>query len=109
MIAAYYKYLTGADIAKRNQCALAWSKWEMATSKLVVDPKYLERAEDPAWASAFARIESHYFVNGGFFEDGFNLKKENIDKIRAIPTFIVQGKPVCSMLITTAAADQFQY
>jgi len=102
MITAYYKYLTGTDIAKRNECALAWSKWEMATSKLVVDPKYLERAEDPAWAAAFARIESHYFVNGGFFEDGFNLKKANIDKIRHIPTFIVQGRydVVCPM--TTA-------
>ena len=37
-------------------------------------------------------VQAHYFVNGGFFEDGFILKKENIDKIRHIPTVIVQGR-----------------
>jgi hypothetical protein len=55
-----------------------------------VDPKYLERADDPAWALAFARIESHYFVNGGFFPEGYVL--DNVDRIRHIPTTIVQGR-----------------
>ena len=64
----------------------------MATSKLVVDPKLLERAEDPEWALAFARIETHYFVNGGFYPEGALLEKTNIDKIRNIPTVIVQGR-----------------
>ena len=60
----------------------------MATSKLVVDPKYLERAEDPAWAAAFARIESHYFVNGGFFEDGtsYVLLQSYVLLRRTLPT-----------------------
>mmetsp|Transcript_35400 Transcript_35400/g.92625 ORF Transcript_35400/g.92625 Transcript_35400/m.92625 type:complete len:372 (+) Transcript_35400:47-1162(+) len=90
MIKAYYTRLTGDDPAVRDACALAWSKWEMATSKLKVDPKYLERADNPAWALAFARIESHYFVNGGFFDESFVL--DNVDKIRHIPTTIVQGR-----------------
>lgn len=47
----------------------------------------------------FARIESHYFVNGGFIEEGSLTKRENIDKIRHIPTVIVQGRydVVCPM------------
>jgi len=99
MIQAYSSYLTGHDVAKKHQCALAWSKWEMATSKLQVDPKMLEKAEDPEWALAFARIETHYFVNGGFYSEGALLQKDNIDKIRHIPTVIVQGRydVVCPM------------
>ena len=29
---------------------------------------YVKQAGDPKFAAAFARIECHYFVNGGFFE-----------------------------------------
>lgn len=90
MMKAYHKRLTGEDEAVRDQCALAWSRWEMATSKLVVDPKYLDRAQNPKWALQFARIESHYFVNAGFFAEGYVL--DNVDKIRHIPTTIVQGR-----------------
>lgn len=36
MIAAYYRRLTGDDPVVRDACALAWSRWEMATSKLKV-------------------------------------------------------------------------
>ena len=42
---------------------------EMTTSRLYVDPDYVARAaEDDKFALAFARIESHYFVHGGFFK-----------------------------------------
>ncbi len=41
----------------------------MTTSRLYVDPDYVARAaEDDKFALAFARIESHYFVHGGFFK-----------------------------------------
>ena len=41
---------------------------------------------------------SHYFVNGGFFKSNEHLL-DNIDKIRRIPTTIVQGRydVVCPM------------
>jgi proline iminopeptidase len=40
---------------------------------------------------AFARIECHYFINKGFFEyDGWIL--DNVDKIKDINGFIVQGR-----------------
>jgi len=64
----------------------------MATSRLAVDPSYLSRADDPAFADAFARIEAHYFVNRGFFErDGWLLEEAQIERIRHIPARIVQG------------------
>ena len=45
------------------------------------------------------RIECHYFTNGGFF-DTDNWLIENIEKIKHIPTEIVQGRydVVCPML-----------
>ena len=64
----------------------------MATSKLKVDPSLLQKAEDPRWALAFARIESHYFVNAGFFPEGYIL--DNVDNIRHIPTTIVQVREI---------------
>ncbi|KAG6877809.1 hypothetical protein C0993_003783 [Termitomyces sp. T159_Od127] len=64
----------------------------MATSRLLVDPAYLQRVDDDEFANAFARIENHYFVNEGFMRDGQLLEKQGIDKIRHIPTIVVQGR-----------------
>uniref|UniRef100_A0A7S4M9R0 Prolyl aminopeptidase n=1 Tax=Vannella robusta TaxID=1487602 RepID=A0A7S4M9R0_9EUKA len=73
------------------ECARAWSTWEMATSKLFVSPDMLRKAENDDFSLSFARIESHYFVHGGFFnEDGQLLK--NSFKLKDIPGTIVQGR-----------------
>ncbi|KAG7089504.1 hypothetical protein E1B28_011183 [Marasmius oreades] len=92
LILAYHAQLNSADEATRIKAAKAWTKWEMATSKLFVDPVYLKRAEEDEFSNAFARIENHYFVNGGFTRDGQLLEKQEIDKIRGIPTIVVQGR-----------------
>jgi proline iminopeptidase len=49
-------------------------------------------------ALSLARIECHYFVNNSFFPSE-NYLIENVDKIRHIPTVIVQGRydVVCPM------------
>jgi proline iminopeptidase len=39
-----------------------------ATSRLIVDPVAVKKGEKDEFALAFARIECHYFVNGGFFK-----------------------------------------
>lgn len=90
-VTAYYKRLTDPDINVRRAAAKAWSVWEGSTSKLFMDPTFIERFEGDDFAMAFARIECHYFINKGFFkEDGWLLK--HVDKIRHIPTWIVQGR-----------------
>ena len=50
-------------------------------------------------AEAFARIECHYFINGGFFESE-NWILDNVYKIRHLPIVIVQGRydVVCPMI-----------
>ena len=78
-----------------HKAAKAWSVWEGQTSKLVQDPPAAiqDKWADDEFSLAFARIENHYFTNKGFFpRDGYLLEKANIDKIRKIPTAIVQGR-----------------
>lgn len=90
-VSAYHKRLTSDDINVRKEAGKAWSIWEGSTSKLVPESDVVARFGDDQFADAFARIECHYFMNKGFFtEDNFILN--NVDKIRHIPTVIVQGR-----------------
>ncbi|KAH8925701.1 proline iminopeptidase [Atractiella rhizophila] len=92
MMRAYYKRLTSTDDDVRKKAAKAWSTWEMATSRLAIDPEYIARADGQDFADQFARIECHYFVNEGFMRQGQLLETQEIDKIRHIPAVIVQGR-----------------
>ena len=83
MILAYYKRLTSPDGAVRRAAAREWTLWEMGTSKLLPDTKYMDKADNLDFAAAFARIECHYFVNGIFLPEGFIL--QNAEKLANIP------------------------
>jgi proline iminopeptidase len=91
LVSAFYKRLTSPDKDIRSEASKAWSVWEGSTSKLFLDPGFVERFGGDEFADAFARIECHYFMNKGFFkEDGWIIN--NVDKIRHIPAWIVQGR-----------------
>jgi proline iminopeptidase len=98
LMRAYYRRLTSTDAKERNAAARAWSIWEGATSHLRTDPGYVAKFGDADYAAAFARIECHYFVNGGFL-DGDDQLLRDVPKIRHIPAVIVQGRydVVCPM------------
>jgi proline iminopeptidase len=91
MVAAYYKRLTSEDKAIRLSAAKTWSVFEGATSYLLQNADYMASTGADEFALAFARIESHYFVNRGFFDVDDRLLR-NVDKIRHIPAVIVQGR-----------------
>ncbi len=95
---AYREIFYGDDQEKKLEAAVAWSKWEAATSSLLISKSRVDEFQDPEFALAFAMIENHYFVNKGFFEDENELL-ENLDVIRHIPAVIVQGRydVVCPM------------
>jgi proline iminopeptidase len=65
--------------------------WEASTSNLIPDEDYIRNCAGDAFSLAFARIESHYFVNGGFLERE-NQLIEDVGRIRQIPAVIVQGR-----------------
>lgn len=91
MVRAYYGRLTSADRETRMEAARAWSTWEGSTSRLIPDPELIARTGEDAFAEAFARIECHYFINRGFFEDDHQLL-HNIGKVQHLPAVIVQGR-----------------
>uniref|UniRef100_A0A832HAA3 Proline iminopeptidase n=1 Tax=Oscillatoriales cyanobacterium SpSt-402 TaxID=2282168 RepID=A0A832HAA3_9CYAN len=99
LLTAYYQRLTSSDRQIRLEAARAWSVWEASTSKLFQDPNLMSKFGEDEFAAAFARIECHYFVNGGFFEADDQLLK-GIDRIRHLPAVIVQGRydVVCPMI-----------
>lgn len=90
-VSAYYRRLTHPEADVRLAAAKVWSKWEAATSRLMVDLQAIEEFDDPTFALQFARIECHYFMNNSFFK-GDNHLIENISAIRHIPAVIVQGR-----------------
>ncbi len=100
LIAAYYKRLTGDDEAEKLRAAKAWSLWEGGTVSLMPSEERMQSFSSDAFALAFARIECHYFANGGFFERDDQILA-NIDRVRSIPAVIVQGRyDVCTPMKT---------
>lgn len=100
LVAAYYRRLTSNDPKERSAAGKAWSMWEGRTSYLLPNESYLARTGEDSFADAFARIECHYFVNGGWLNDEKALlARPNIDKMRKIPGTIVNGRydVVCPM------------
>lgn len=91
MLTAYHRRLTSDNEAVRLEAAKAWSIWEGSALTLLPNQKLLDEFSEPETALALARIEAHYFVNNCFFETD-NYLLENIDKIRPIPSVIVQGR-----------------
>ncbi len=91
MMAAYHRRLTGSDRAVQLEAAKAWSVWEGGTVSLFPSAERVNAFSSDAFAIAFARIECHYFVNGGFFERDGQLLADAF-KIRDIPGVIVQGR-----------------
>ncbi len=91
LMSAYHRRLTSPDREVRVAAARAWSVWEGATSYLMQDSSYIESSAQDDFALAFARIECHYFVHGGFLEHDDQLLR-NIGRIRHIPAVIVQGR-----------------
>ncbi len=98
MIRAYYRRLTSSVARERNAAARAWSVWEGSTSFLRSSAAYIAKFKVSKYAAAFARIECHYFVNGGFLDSDDQLLRD-VGKIRHIPCVIVQGRHdvVCPM------------
>jgi proline iminopeptidase len=98
LIAAFYKRLTGNDRDEMLEAARAWSMWEAATSFIRTNDDMLAKWGADEFAVAVARIECHYFVNGGFLARD-NQLIEYVPRIRHLPGVIVQGRydVICPM------------
>jgi len=99
LMEAYHRRLSDPDPAVHVPAAVAWSRWEAANLTLLPDPELIEAMNEHRAAVAFARIENHYFLHGGWFEPGQLIA--GVDRIRHIPAVIVQGRyDVCTPAMT---------
>jgi proline iminopeptidase len=100
LMGAYHRRLTGRDEREKMRCARAWSVWEGGTVSLLPSAERISSFSAESFALAFARIECHYFVNRGFFDHDGQLI-DNVERIRRIPSVIVQGRyDVCTPMKT---------
>ncbi len=98
-IAAYHRLLSHPDPAVHVPAGVAWTVWESRTIRLVEDAKKVAATATPEYATAFARIENHYFVHRGWFEEGQLIANAGV--LKGIPGVIVQGRyDVCTPAIT---------
>lgn len=90
LVAAYRQLLTGDDEQARLAAARAWSAWELETITLLPNNDLEAKEDGDAFALAFARIENHYFIHGGWLEDGQLIR--DADKLAKVPGVIIQGR-----------------
>lgn len=92
LLSAFHKRLTGDDKSARIEAARAWARWEGETLSIKGPGQRPPRFDEDAFLDAFARIECHYFTNGGFFEyDGWLLDQAR-KKLKGKPGVIVHGR-----------------
>lgn len=89
-IEAYHRLLTDPDPTVHVPAAVAWTTWESSTSSLYENPEHIEEAAESQSATAFARIENHYFMHHGFLREGQLIDDAHV--LRDIPGVIVQGR-----------------
>jgi proline iminopeptidase len=56
---AYREIFYGTDQRAKLEAAIAWSKWEAATSSLIFSQARVDDFQEPEFALAFAMIENH--------------------------------------------------
>ncbi|MBL8708031.1 MAG: prolyl aminopeptidase [Rhodospirillaceae bacterium] len=99
LVAAYNRRLTGTDTKAQIEAARAWSVWEGSTIKLLPSPQNSTSYGQDQFALAFARIENHYFIHGGWMADGQLIRDAH--KLKSIPGIIIQGRyDVCTPAVT---------
>ncbi|WP_122519733.1 prolyl aminopeptidase [Pannonibacter phragmitetus] len=90
MMAAYQRLLTHPDKSVRVEAAKAWSLWEGETITLLPSLDNSQHFGEDEFAHAFARIENHFFMHGGWLEEGQLLR--DAGKLKDIPGVIVHGR-----------------
>jgi proline iminopeptidase len=99
LIEAYHRRLNDPDPAVHGPAAVAWSTWEASTITLLRRPDVVATFAEPRYATAFARIENHYFVNRGWFDEGQLIR--DASALADIPGLIIQGRyDICTPAVT---------
>jgi proline iminopeptidase len=90
LLKAYYQRLTNPDPAVHRPAAYAWGRYEGSCSTLLPSPSTVAYFSADNVSLSLARIEAHYFMHDIFLPENWLL--DNVRKLTAIPTVIVQGR-----------------
>jgi len=90
LLAAYRRRVMDPDPGVHMPAARAWASYEAACSTLLPSPDTVAAFTRDRLALSLARLETHYFANGAFLEEGELL--DGMAAIRDIPGAIVQGR-----------------
>ncbi|MFO7786140.1 MAG: prolyl aminopeptidase [Halospina sp.] len=90
LIRAYHRLLHSDNELERLQAARTSAIWEGRCATLHPNPAAVERFGHAHLALSLARIECHYFINGGFIDE--NRILDNLDVIRDKPARMVHGR-----------------
>jgi proline iminopeptidase len=90
ILEAYFRRLSHPDPAIHMPAARAWSTYEGRCSTLLASADTVAYFAGDRVALGLARMEAHYFRNGIFLPE--NALLSNVDRIRALPCVIVQGR-----------------
>lgn len=104
LIGAYHRRLNDPDEARQVTFARPWVRWENATA--VLRPARGAPGMHGGYARAFARIESHYFINKGWLRCDDQVLAD-MPRLVEIPGVIVQGRYdiICPPHTALAIAD----
>jgi proline iminopeptidase len=111
-ITRYYAgKINSEDEAEAIKYADEWTLWECSLLTLDYDKRKIENGVILGDDSnlAIARFETYYFLNGCFIPENHIL--DNIEKIKHIPTYVVQGRfdnctpPVSAYELSKAYGD----
>jgi proline iminopeptidase len=99
LIEAYGRLLQHPDPEVHEPAAIAWARWESSTITLLPQADTIARFTAPEFATAFARIENHYFRHGGWWEEGQLIR--DATRLAGIPAVIIQGRyDICTPTMT---------
>jgi proline iminopeptidase len=107
LIGAYNRRLFSGNLMEETRFGRIWANWENALASVQHDGPVGESPAD--YARAFARLENHYFKNGGFLQqDGWILRERK--RIEGIGATIVQGRydMICPPISAWKLADGWQ-
>lgn len=91
-VLSYYRDEFESRSDERVQAAVRrLARWEAVNSYLEITSEKLEETTDPREAWAMARLETHYFLERGFFPYDDYLVR-NAERLDSIPMHIVQGR-----------------
>jgi proline iminopeptidase len=95
-----YELLTGRDEKLRKSIAQAWLKYEWKISMIHADTMNINHWLEHNDPYAFSLIENYYMAHQCFLYE--NQLWENLDKIKSIPTIIINGRFDIPCLLKTA-------